>query len=452
MSGVITNANSEVPSDDRDEEGPIDLVPQAMLEMHNGKWKAIPVQYMDIFTGEAIPFDRICFILDELHRAQRRLSTGRDRFRQVMMETNDCWQAYAAHVRFMEEVWKRLSDEKIVITICVTAPPAETQDVAAAKQQWLLKEIAQCVWELKGRCQDIWTSSWEIGTGRKTHIYARYPYHLGLQLQELCRKLSTFLHSDTFSAQVVTEARPKLLHNAGKVKSWEPHINGYRLQPPGTYDITPATKMCPAASEESFLKVMTEHLYNLVFQKSVDGEALSDAVYVMKPDWQSIHLPLKAWMLAQRLALKDEMQTMYVYCMISGLVIDAARKGMDQPGPDVFFYTCSATAKTRLMRIYADDLEMFMSTKVGDKIIAFDKPFKLFGEATEGYKLDDEGGIWAVYGFKYDVDGVKGMSIKHAGITMYQDLTPRMHQQQLHSFRFQMKHHFAKIGRFVKLW
>ena len=438
MSGVITNANSEVPSDDRDEEGPIDLVPQAYLEMHNGKWKVIPVQYMDIFTGEAIPFDRICFILDELHRAQRRLSKGRDRFRQVMMETNDCWQAYAAHVRFMEEVWKRLSDEKIVITICVTAPPAETQDVAAAKQQWLLKEIAQGDWDLKGMCQDIWTSSWEIGTVCKTYIYATYPYHLGLQLQELCRKLSTFLHSHTFSAQVVTEARPKLLHNAGKVKSWEPHINGYRLQPPGTYDITPATKMCPAASEESFLKVMTEHLYNLVFQKSVDGEALSDAVYIMKPDWQSIHLPLKAWMLAQRLALKDEMQTKHVCCMISGMVILAT---------GVFFYTCTAPAH------YAHDQELFMSTKAGDKIIALDKPFKLtFGEATEGYKLDDEGGIWAVYGFKYDVDGVKGMSIKHAGITMYQDLTPRMHQQQLHSFRFQMKHHFAKIGRFAKLW
>ena len=94
-----------------------------------------------------------------------------------------------------------------------------------------------------------------------------------------------------------------------------------------------------------------------------------------------------------------------------------------------------------------------MSTKAGDKILALDQPFKLtFPEANSGSKLDAEGCSLAVYGFKYDVDGVKGMSIKHAGITMYQDLTPRMHQQQLHSFRFQMKHHFAKIGRFVKLW
>ena len=57
MSGVITNANSEVPSDDSDEEGPIDIVPEAMLEWHNGKLEPIPVQYMDIFTGEAIPND-----------------------------------------------------------------------------------------------------------------------------------------------------------------------------------------------------------------------------------------------------------------------------------------------------------------------------------------------------------------------------------------------------------
>ena len=88
-----------------------------------------------------------------------------------------------------------------------------------------------------------------------------------------------------------------------------------------------------------------------------------------------------------------------------------------------------------------------MSTKAGDKILALDQPFKLtFPEANSGSKLDAEGGIWAVYGFKYDVDGVKGMSIKHAGITMYQHLTPKNHQQQLYSFSGQMMHHFAQFS------
>ena len=133
---------------------------------------------------------------------------------------------------------------------------------------------------------------------------------------------------------------------------------------------------------------------------------------------------------------------MQVCFLISGLVIDAATQGKTQPGPDVFLYTCTSAA------IYAGDQQLFMSIRAGDTILALDAPFKLtFGEATEGANLDAGDGIWAVYGFKYDVDGVKGMSIKHAGITMYQHLTPKSHQQQLRSFSVQMMHHFAKIDR-----
>ena len=44
------------------------------------------------------------------------------------------------------------------------------------------------------------------------------------------------------------------------------------------------------------------------------------------------------------LADNDEMKTMQVYFLISGLVIDAATQGKNQPGPDVFFYTCSSAA------------------------------------------------------------------------------------------------------------
>ena len=129
---------------------------------------------------------------------------------------------------------------------------------------------------------------------------------------------------------------------------------------------------------------------------------------------------------------------MQVYFLISGLVIDAATQGKTQPGPDVFLYTCTSDA------IYAGHQELFMSTKAGDKILAVDQPFKLtFPEANSGSKLDAEGGIWAVYGFKYDVDGDKGIVIKHAGITMVQHLTCRNHQNQLHIFIAQFS---AKIA------
>ena len=71
------------------------------------------------------------------------------------------------------------------------------------------------------------------------------------------------------------------------------------------------------------------------------------------------------------LADNDEIKTMQVYFLISGLVIDAATQGKTQPGPDVFLFTCTSDA------IYAGDQELFMSTRVEDTILALDAPFKL---------------------------------------------------------------------------
>ena len=141
------------------------------------------------------------------------------------------------------------------------------------------------------------------------------------------------------------------------------------------------------------------------------------------------------------MASNDEQQTMKVYLLIIKLVIDAAVQGKTQPGPDVFLFTCTSNAQ------YAGDQELFMSTKVGDKILALDQPFKLtFPEANSGSKLDAEGGIWAVYGFKYDVDGDKGIVIKHAGITMVQHLTSKTHQKQLQIFSAHITPHIAQFS------
>ena len=82
----------------------------------------------------------------------------------------------------------------------------------------------------------------------------------------------------------------------------------------------------------------------------------------MLEDYQWIQDTNKAWRLAQKLASNDEMQTMQVYFLISGLVIDAATHGKNQPGPDVFLYTCTSAA------IYAGDQQLFMSIRAGDTI------------------------------------------------------------------------------------
>ena len=74
-------------------------------------------------------------------------------------------------------------------------------------------------------------------------------------------------------------------------------------------------------------------------------------------------------------------------------------------------------------------------------------PFELtFEPRTELTKLDPDGGIWAVYGLKYEIDGDKGIAIRHAGVNFVQHLTSKTRQNQLHIFSAQMTPHIAQFS------
>ena len=89
------------------------------------------------------------------------------------------------------------------------------------------------------------------------------------------------------------KAGVKLHHDVADVKPWELHSNGHKLQHLGKEVITAATKMHPATCEESCMKDMTEYLYHFDFQKSIAGEAQSDAVSIWGPEWKSIQITSK---------------------------------------------------------------------------------------------------------------------------------------------------------------
>ena len=246
MSGVITSANSDVLSDGWEE----------VLSIED-KILSSPPQFKDWLTGEEIPNDRCLLICQELDKTHKKLKECREIYKRVMRDTHgsEAQKKAAASLASdnhvgggRSQLWDRLSDEKICISMCVTAPPADTQQVAEQNQSRLLMVIFQCDPTLQGMCQDIWTSIKEIGTLKQTHIYARYPYHLGEKLHKLCKVLDTVsVENHTFSAKVVTEGRTKLHHNVADVKPWELHINGHKLQPLGKEEIIAATMMHPAS-------------------------------------------------------------------------------------------------------------------------------------------------------------------------------------------------------------
>ena len=384
-----------------------------------------PAKYIDIETGDPIPMSRCLYACQELDKTVKKMTECKWIYKKIFKATHGSHdEKKAAAVMASEkhcgggrtQIWNRLCQNKIAISLQVTAPPAQDKDEVNSNEQRLHILICQCDPSLKGMWQDIWTSPREIGTQQQSYIYVRYPYHMGEQLQRLCRALSTVnVETHKFIAKVLTEGRTRLYNtNTHEVKPWPVQINGQDLAPLSPEEIAAATKRQPDTCEERFMKNHQQHTYHLEFQKSIVGEDKAAKELIWAPDWQNIQSRNQTKLYAQKLASKGEMDSAEAYFMISGLVIDAASMGMKAPGPHIFFYRCNAETK------YCDDAEnLFMSTSFGDTILALDAPFKLtFGEATEGSNLDADDGIWAVDGFKYEVDDDTGIVFKHAGITM----------------------------------
>ena len=191
MSVVITSANSEVLSDGWELQGTVDSEAGVLQVSQKEKILASPAQFKDIFTGEEIPNGRVVVICQTLDRKQKTLKEAREMYKRVMKDTQGPFEdkkmaakkASEAHAGGgYTQIWNRLSDEKICISICVTAPPADTQGHAYENEKRLLMVICQCDPTLEGWWQDIWTSVREIGTLGQTFIYVRYPYHMGKRL------------------------------------------------------------------------------------------------------------------------------------------------------------------------------------------------------------------------------------------------------------------------------
>ena len=217
--GVPTSVHSDgISQHDWEVEGHVGIEDEVASMSQWHKLMSSPAQFKDAFTGEPLTNERCLYNCQELDRAQQLMQAGIHYFKKRMRDPSQegtfgfykkARQDSEAHAGGgYTQIWNRLCDAKMSISICVTAPPAETQDVAEENERRLLIIIYQCEPTLQGWCQDIWTSIKEIGTLSQTYIYVRYPYHLGVKLNLLCQVLNKVrVENHTFSAGVVTEGR-----------------------------------------------------------------------------------------------------------------------------------------------------------------------------------------------------------------------------------------------------
>ena len=411
-----------------------------------------PAQLEDIVIPGPVRNGMCLWQCQELDRAQKLIQEGMNILKRVRMDPpqegsfgsyKKARQASEAHAGGgYTQLWNSLHQDKTAISLVAVSPPTlSEQGVEYSDERRLLIAIYQCDYLLQGLCLDIYTSIQEIDNMSQVVICVRYPKHMGERLQKMCKKLNTVtVENHKFSAKVVTEGMaPDHWTNP-----WLLHIWGQRLAALDEEAITAATMMQPAACEDSpTRRFIRFHTYHHCFHKCLAGEHQSALRSILLKDWQWIQKTNKVFRLAQNLASNDEMQTMHVYLTISGLVIDAATQGRIQPGPEVWLYTCDDWA------VYDCDQELMMSTRVGDTILALDRPFWLHSASADCIvNLDSViyDGIWAVYGLKYEVDDDKGIVFKQAGLSMLQHLSTKTHNTQLHSFRVHITPHIAQFS------
>ena len=143
-----------------------------------------PTQFRDRAAGEHISNQRCLYVCQELDRIQRIFREGKTIYKRVMRDTPGsadekraaARQASDAHAGGgYTQIWNRLCQDKIAISLVATAPPVENKDVATRTEKRLIIAIYQCDPSMKGMWQDIWTSIKEIGTLSQTFLYVRYP-------------------------------------------------------------------------------------------------------------------------------------------------------------------------------------------------------------------------------------------------------------------------------------
>ena len=149
--------------------------------------------------------------------AQRLFQEGRDIYRQVKRETTGSRDERRMAARQASATRAGggypfpICEDKISISICVSAPPAANKTVSKENERRMVFLIHQIDSTLQGMDQDIWTSPKEIGTLSQTYIYVKYPSHMGEKLQKLCEVLQQIRVTEgrghRFSARVVTEGR-----------------------------------------------------------------------------------------------------------------------------------------------------------------------------------------------------------------------------------------------------
>ena len=407
---------------------------------------------IDPQTGEVIPTETIMKNLKRLDELIARLEVGSNVYHQWMRKAKGSHEekqriakkkGNEAQGGRRTDLWDEAHDDQVVMSMCVTGPPAYDAD-EARKNENKLRCAIYCLdkW-LHREMVDVWTSVKEIGTFHETYIYCRWPYHLATQVDRLAVSLATFDAggSHKFQAEMTYDGRKNLsVWRAATIEPWQLTCNGKVMPAMSQEDIKAATSRgSTETATDRFLAGMAYNGNMAIKDGNGEDDALKECLYEFEIDYLK---GTQAYWCSEMLLTKVNTKIAQVYFWLTGKFIWAVDHGINSPSNGLTLYTAKKSVDYQ-------GHKLFLSIKVGDTFLALDAPFAARMEANENLHWDDPCGIKLLYVLQYALDRQQGMQIVGAGAVFQQLLDASNHTFSLYSLGAIMAPKMASFGALV---
>ena len=392
--------------------------------------------------GMLISLDSVKATNDCLIEAMSKKEKGSEVYRSVMRETNgDKEQARAASNKEtgggMCKMWDDLCNQGHVICLVVRCPRADDFEEMKKNEKFLKMLIHKIDNQLFLKIVDIYTSIKEIGTVGETTVMCRWPYYLGVSVQNLAATLNiTEVGSHKFKAWTSYEGRNKVW--ARPVDQWSNVTIGGRAVAELTSDDLEkhnwnqwSSATVKKTLEESHKAILNASL----FQKDFEKEEFEMAALIFPCEIEALR-SMKTWVYAQEIIHGGKLQGMAMFKM-AGEVIKACAD-MTRVGPCMVL--------DGFVEIYPE-ADLFLNNGTGNYFVTFD-PAIILNMHGDGDLIKEDGpggkGVIAYYCIQYNMSEANKMKIFTSGVVFAQHV--HVNTNRLSALAFKMQEQLTELS------
>ena len=382
-----------------------------------------------------------------ISEALRIRDKGSEAYKKVMQQTNfqgkeqariASWEATNGG---LSKLWDDLCKAGHVICLVVRCPRCDSYEEMDTMQKNLEMLIFKIDSRLHQQCIEIFTSRNDIGTVGETTAICRWPYYLGIAVQNLAASLNIAeIGAHKFKAQTSFEGRAKVMTKA--VDPWSNvTIGGIPLAEMTSDQIKHASlsQSRGYVPSDAVMQTLEENHKAILnashFDTDLEKDYLQIELLIFPEEIDAIQ-KMKTWCYAQEIIQGGQEQRMAIFIM-AGEVINACA---DKSQPTTCYVLDGCVE-------WYPNADMFLNNGRGKYFVTFDPPFvlRMDGNGTN-LKNDVPGstGLKVFYCIQYNMLEDGQVTFFKAGIVFAQHV--QVNPARLSTLRFTMQEQLTALS------